>query len=252
MVFQLCQFVSIELAPAVVAASKILAGYTANSWGELHPALREHADTDFIKDTFSIDGIKGLTKLRANYVTEAVMLALQGRTAMASATLRELVQKHESIIHQMDACCGIGAVDTDQLTSAYGTAFTSLLQKQTFTIQEVTEDTSSKSEQNTSTATTAEASTTSAATSRPRSQTTQQPSSASSASRVLSLASISCLSADNTQSQHDANADVDIFPTTESLHAFRLHLAADMMLKSRQTVLTSCVAVATNSVTTDK
>ena len=153
---------------------------------------------------------------------------------MASATLRELVQKHESIIHQMDACCGIGAVDTDQLTSAYGTAFTSLLQKQTFTIQEVTEDTSSKSEQNTSTATTAEASTTSAA------------------SRVLSLASISCLSADNTQSQHDANADVDIFPTTESLHAFRLHLAADMMLKSRQTVLTSCVAVATNSVTTDK
>lgn len=228
-VFQLCQFISVELVPAVVAASKILAAYSVNSWGEMHPALREHADADFIRNTFSLDGIKGLTKLRANYVTEACLIALHGRTAMESAQLRDLVSQHESIIHQMDACCGIGSAEADSLTSAYGTAFTALLSKQTFKLQEVTEDINNSTHQEA--ATTAQESTSSTT---DKSRARHQSSPASSASRVLSIANISRLSADNTA---PSDASANPWPTTESLHAFRLHLAADMMMKSRQTEL---------------
>ena len=233
-VFQLCQFISVELAPAVVAASKILTDYTANSWGEMHPALREHADADFIRTTFSLDGIKGLTTLRANYITEACLIALNERTTMESAQLRELVSKHESVIHQMDACCGIGSAEADSLTSAYGTAFTSLLSRRTFQLQEVMEDTNTSSNGKQEASTAAQAGTSSTT---PKVQgQSHRSSSASSANRVLSLANISCLSGDNTQIQTDgADANANLWPTTESLHAFRLHLATDMMLKSRQT-----------------
>ena len=137
-VFSICNIVSTELPAEVVAASQILADHAVGTWGDLHPALREHEQHEFVKAMFTMKGLSGLNGLRKSYIVCACVSALHGRVAAKKEQLQLWVKQHSSVLAEMDGLCGVMGPET--LSSGYGIAFTELLKKGSVTLAEITDE----------------------------------------------------------------------------------------------------------------
>ena len=224
-VFGICNLVCAEVPAAVVATGQILADYTYTTWGEVHPALREHDQQEFVQKAFSCKAIAGLSVLRKVYITEACLHALSGRLEVADDQLRRWVKDSDIVLAKMDNLCGIAECDT--LSAGYGVSFMQIVKNGSVALSDIADVAQQPG-----------ASGGASSASAPQNKVDTQLSksarsgAADDCSRLISQKQLSKLDVPATN-DGDSQGIGDLLKSTEAMHDLRLSLASDMMTTAR-------------------